>query len=81
VETVQENVITVKWMEVSGFFSDQTGRFPQKSSNRGQYVTIAYNQDSNEILAEPIKSRSQHELVRAMKDIHKYLKQQGLTPK
>jgi hypothetical protein len=44
-------------------FTDQTGRFPQKSSRGMQYIMIAYNQDSNTIIAEPIKSRAAHDLL------------------
>jgi hypothetical protein len=51
-------------VEVSGqIFSDQTGRFPVTSSKGNQYIMVVYDYGSNHILAEPLKSRSEHELV------------------
>ena len=41
---------------------------------------VAYDHDSNAILAEPIKTRSAEELLRAMKGMHKYLSERGLHP-
>ena len=76
---VQQNMVTVKCMNVSGkLFSDQTGQFPYKSSRGNQYIMVAYNRDSNIILVEPMKSRAEHELLRAMTKIHEHLKNRGL---
>ena len=61
-------------------FSDQTARFPKTSSKGAKYVMIVYDADSNAILAEALKSRSAHELLRAMTVIHEYLKHRGLRP-
>ena len=60
--------------------TDQTGRFPTTSSQGSTYVLILYNYDSNAILAEPIKSRHQHEILRAYKKLHQYLTDRGLKP-
>ena len=69
-------MMTTKCMSISGnFCSDQTGKFPKKSSIGNQYTMVAYNHDSNAVLAEPIKSHAAEELLRAMKVIHKYLKE------
>ena len=66
---------------VSGnFFTDQIGRFPNKSSRGNQYIMVAYDHDSNAILAEPIKRRVAEELLRAIKAIHRYLSNKGLHP-
>ena len=79
VDTVRQNMVTVQCLEISGkLFTDQTGRFPTKSSKINQYVMIAYDQDSNAIIGEPIKSRAAQELLRAMTSIHTYLKDRGL---
>jgi hypothetical protein len=59
-------------------FSDQTGRFPQTSSRGNKYIMIFYDYDSNAILAEPLKSRSESELVRAFTKLHQYLADRGL---
>ena len=81
-DNVRQNTVTIRCMAISGkLFSDQTGRFPNKSSRGNQYIMIAYDQDSNAILAQPIKTRSEHELLKAMTAIHKYLKERGLHPK
>jgi hypothetical protein len=54
-------------------FSDQTSRFPQTSSRGNKYIMIFYDYDSNAILAEPLKSRSESELLRAFTKLHQYL--------
>ena len=36
---------------------DLTGRFPYKSSQRNEYILIAYQFDSNAILEVPLKNR------------------------
>ncbi len=62
-------------------FTDQTGRFPVVSSKGNKYVMVLYDYDSNAILAEPIKSRHQAELVRAYQKMHTYLTERGLKPR
>ena len=42
----------------SKIYTDQTGRFPITSSCGYKYIMIAYYYNSNNILAEPIKSRT-----------------------
>ena len=41
---------------------------------------VLYDHDSNVIIAEPLKSRSKHELIRAYSAIHSHLSKRGLTP-
>ena len=41
---------------------------------------VIYDQDSKAILAEPLKTRAEHELFRTMITIHKHLKEHGLYP-
>ena len=80
-ESVRENMITIKCMSISGnFFTDQTGQFPNKSSRGNHYIMVLYNHDSNAILAEPIKTRAAEELLRAIKVIPTHLRDQGLHP-
>ena len=38
-------------------YSNQTGRFPYRSSRGNKYVMVMYNYDSNAILATPLKNR------------------------
>ena len=62
-------------------YTDQTGRFPVQSSRGYKYIMILYDHDSNAILAEPMKSRSDHEMIRAYEKLHSYLTTRGLKPK
>ena len=39
-------------------YTEQIGRFPITSSRGYKYIMIAYDYDFNNILAEPIKSRT-----------------------
>ena len=78
-DNVRQNTVTIRCMEISGkLFSNQTGIFPNKSSRGNQYIMVTYDQDSNAILAQPIKTRSEHDLLTAMTAIHTYLKVRGL---
>ena len=52
---------------------DHTGRFPVTSSCGYKYIMIAYNYDSNNILAEPIKSRTSLHIKNAYQTIRKLL--------
>jgi hypothetical protein len=61
-------------------YSDQTGRFPVTSSRGHKYLFVLYDYDSNAILAEPIKSRKQDELLRAYKTLTQHLRKRGLIP-
>jgi hypothetical protein len=45
--------------------TDQTGKFPIRSSANNQYVCICYDYDSNSILAKAIPSRKQDSLATA----------------
>jgi hypothetical protein len=62
-------------------YTDQMGRFAFQSSRRYKYIMILYDHDSNAILAEPMKSRSDHEMIRAYEKLHGYLTTRGLKPK
>jgi hypothetical protein len=61
--------------------TDQTGRFPVVSSKVNKYIIILYDYDSNAILAQPIKDRTDPELVRAFQVMEQELVARGLTPK
>jgi hypothetical protein len=62
-------------------YTDQTGRFPVTSSRGNKYLFVLFDYDSNAIIAEPIKSRQQDELLRAYKKLTQHLRKRGLTPK
>ena len=62
-------------------YTDQTGRFPITSSRVNKYIMIAYDYDYNNILAEPIKSRTSLHINNAYQTMRKLLCSRGLTPK
>ena len=66
--------------ETGKIYTDQTGRFPVRSSNGKQYVLVLYDYDSNAILTEAIKNRTGPELLRAYTKLHQYLVQRGFQP-
>ena len=78
---VRTNFVYTKVVEVTGqVFTDQTGRFPVTSSKGSQYIMVLYDYDSNAILAEPMKNRSERELVQVYTKMHTYLCRRGLKP-
>jgi hypothetical protein len=61
---VRTHLVYAKAVEITGqIFSDQTGRFPVTSSRGNKYLMIVYDCDSAAILAEPLKNRSECELL------------------
>ena len=50
-------------------YTDQTGRFPFTSSRGYKYIMIEYDYDSNNISAEPLKSRTSLHVL-APKNVH-----------
>ena len=61
--------------------SDQTGRFPKKSSRGNQYIMVLAHPDSNGILQEPMKNRTSGKMIRAYQKLINRLKSAGITPK
>ena len=59
---------------------DLTGRFPVQSSKGHRYILILWDGDSNAILAEPMRNRSDAEYIRAYQALVKYLKERGTKP-
>jgi len=62
----------------SQLHTNQTGRFPTQSSKGMNYLMVAYDYDSNAILAEPLKNRPALELLRGYTAIHTTLVARGL---
>ena len=81
-EPVRANkLVTFKIIELEGkVFSDQTGRFPITSSRGNKYIMVMFVEDANAILAEPLKSRAERDIVNAMIKLHTYLTDRGFTP-
>jgi hypothetical protein len=75
-------MVYVKAIEATGqIYTDQAGRFPTTSSRGNTYIMILYDYDSNAILAEPLKSKSEGEMIRAYSKLHAYLSDRGLKPR
>ena len=65
----------------SKIYTDQTGCFPIISSRGYKYIMIAYDYDSNNILVEPIKSRTSLHINDDYQTMRKLLCRKGLTPR
>jgi hypothetical protein len=63
--TAHQVFTTVTNIETGKIYTDQTSKFPVLSSRGNKYLFVLYDYDSNAIMAEPIKSRTQGELTRA----------------
>ena len=69
-------------IEITGqIHSDQTGQFLVPSISGNKYVFILYDYDSNFIHAEPIPSRSKHQILKAFNKITSKLSSRGLKPR
>ena len=79
--TARTNNVFIEVFNPTGqVYTDQTGRFPAISSKGNKYLMILYDYDSNAILAEPMKSRHEQEMIRAYAKMHDYLTERGLKP-
>ena len=58
-------------------YSDQTGRFPHRSSRVNKYIMIMYDQDANTILAKAIPNLQAKTIASALEDLHKRSTQHG----
>ena len=78
---VRTQMAYLQTVEFTGKVStDQTGRFPVTSSRGSKYLMLLYDHESNAILAEPLTSCSERELIRSTRVLHSYLSARGLTP-
>ena len=79
------NLVTFKLVSNDAYTgivaTDQTGKFPTRSSQGNQYLMVAYIQDANAILAIPLKNRSKTSIVNAYSSIYDKLTATGLKPK
>ena len=66
---------------VGRVYTDQTGRFPVTSSSGHKYICILYAYDANAILADPIKSLTVTDILRAYTKMHKYITQREFKPR
>jgi hypothetical protein len=62
-------------------YGDLTGLFPVLSSKQHQYILTLYDYDSNTIFTEPMKNRTDKEMIRAYNALHHQMLNAGLKPK
>jgi hypothetical protein len=75
-------MVYVKAIKATGqIYTGQTSRFRTTSSRGSKYIMILYNYDSNAILVEPLKSKSEGDMIRAYSKLHEYLSDRGLKPR
>jgi len=68
---------TIKKSDLS--YSDQTGRFPIRSTRNHQYIFVLFDTASNHIFAEPIKDRTSKEISKAYSKIYLTLRKAGIS--
>ena len=61
-------------------YTDQTGKFPVTYFRGYQYIMVLFEIDSNNILVEPMKSRSTRNMILAYQTLVDRLKEKGLHP-
>ena len=61
-------------------FTDQTGRFPQQSSRGNNYQMILHDIDSNFTWVEPMKNRTEDEMILVRRRALAQMKVQGIVP-
>ena len=62
-------------------YTDQTGKFPVTSFRGYQYIMVLFEIDSNNIIVEPMKSRSTGNMILAYQTLVDRLKEKGIHPK
>ena len=76
------NMVFIKISPISGkISSDQTGRLPVTSSRGGKYIIVTVYYEIDAILADPLTSRANTELLHAVKKLYEHLKDRGLKPR
>jgi hypothetical protein len=62
-------------------YTNQTGKFPKKSSKGNHYIMVLIEIDSNAVLVEAMKNRSAREMIRAYLVLVSCLRNAGVSPK
>jgi hypothetical protein len=60
-------------------YTNQTGRFPKKSSHGNQYIMVLIEIDSNAIRVEAMKNQTAGEMIRAYQVLVNQLKSRSYT--
>jgi hypothetical protein len=62
---INTQFVSAATIDAGQIYTDQTGRIPVISSKGNKYIMVLYDYDSNAILAQPIKDRTDPELLKA----------------
>ena len=73
----QEEVVIKVFGATDTMYTDQPGKFPVQSSQGHNYIMILYEVTANHIDAEPMKNRSEAEMVKAYKTLWERLTSSG----
>ena len=76
----KRDVFTAIYETKAKLFTDQTGRFPQQSSRGNNYQMILHDIDSNSTWVEPMKNRTEGEMILARRRALARMKIQGIVP-
>jgi hypothetical protein len=63
-KTIFIHVVDMVDKATQKMWTDQTGRFPKKSSKGNQYIMVLTESDSDAILIKPMKNRTAGEMMR-----------------
>jgi hypothetical protein len=77
---VKTHQVFAAMVDVGNVYGDLTGRLPIQSSSGQQYILTLYDYDSSTISTEPMKNRTNKEMIRAYTSMHKQLVNAGLKP-
>ena len=84
-DSARANMVVLKSLDLpcptGKVATDQTGRFPVRSSRGYQYIMVAYVHDSNSIHAVPLRNRAERSLIDAYADLYQQLTSKGLQPR
>ena len=80
-KTKQTMATVVPFTQKEFTYTDQTGKFPFRSTRGYEYIMVMYDYDANAILARPFKTRQAKELVETWTKLYKDLTNNGHTTK
>ena len=62
-------------------YSDQTGKFPVRARSGNRYIMVMVEIDSNYVLVQPMKNRTDDKMIKAYQTLLKRLKRAGVETK
>jgi hypothetical protein len=77
---IKTHQVFAAMVDVGKIYGDLTGRFPIQSSRGHQYILTLYDYDSKKNLEEPMKNRTDKEMIRAYTSLHQHLINAGINP-